>query len=167
MDEGYSTNKWLTFKQASELGGKVRKGQRGTLGVYYNKHSSMTANEAGETEETSYSFLKGFYLFNLDQVDGLDHLRELQGARQAVNVNADVSAFLASTGAEIKHGTHVQPCYVPSQDFISMPHQEIFKTDADYYSTVVHELKENKYIIDSHIPNELLLKTTSKGPPTP
>ena len=140
MDEGYSTNKWLTFKQASELGGKVRKGERGTQGVYYSKHSSMKENETGETEETSYSFLKGFYLFNLDQIDGLDHLREVKGARDSVSSNAAIDSFIASTGAEIKHGTHVQPCYIPSADYISMPHQDIFATDEDYYATTLHEL---------------------------
>ena len=139
-DEGYSTNKWLTFKQASEMGGQVRKGQRGTLGVYYNKQSSMTENEDGESEEKSYSFLKGFYLFNLDQIDGLDHLRVLEGGRDSVASNEEIDAFLQSSGAEIKHGNHVQPCYMPSADFISMPKQDIFKTDADYYATMVHEL---------------------------
>ncbi len=71
VTKGYTCPLWLTFKQALELGGNVRKGEHGELIVYANR---LTRTEAGDdTEETAREipFLKGYTVFNAEQCAGL------------------------------------------------------------------------------------------------
>jgi hypothetical protein len=68
---GFRSPFWMTFKQALEYGACVRKGERGTGIVYANRVTRTEAGENGEDVERSFSFLKGYTVFNADQIDGL------------------------------------------------------------------------------------------------
>jgi antirestriction protein ArdC len=72
MEKGYSAPIWMTFKQALALGGAVRKGERGSLVVYASTFSRTEADEStGEESERDIPFLKGYTVFNVEQIDGL------------------------------------------------------------------------------------------------
>ncbi len=74
MDKGYASAKWMTYKQAAELGGQVRKGEHGSLVVYADRFTKTEQNDRGEDIERSIPFMKGYTVFNVEQVDGLpDH----------------------------------------------------------------------------------------------
>jgi antirestriction protein ArdC len=47
MEKGYNCPLWLTCKQAAELGGQVRKGEKGSLVVYANKITKTDTDETG------------------------------------------------------------------------------------------------------------------------
>jgi antirestriction protein ArdC len=68
---GYSCPLWLTFKQALELGGNVRKGEHGELVVYANRITRTETNETGEETEREIPFLKGYTVFNAEPCEGL------------------------------------------------------------------------------------------------
>ena len=74
--QGYPLNRWLTYRQASELGGQVRRGERGTTVVLWRlRKLSATANtypDEGEPDlhERVIPLLRAFTVFNLAQVDG-------------------------------------------------------------------------------------------------
>ena len=71
-ERGFSAPLWLTYKQAQELGAQVRKGEKGSLVVYANTISRTETDEAtGEDMEREIPFMKGYTVFNADQVDGL------------------------------------------------------------------------------------------------
>ena len=76
--KGYSCPIWLTCKQALELGGAVRKGERGELVVYANSITRTGTDEKGEETERHIPFLTGYTVFNAEQCDGL--LRRQQQA---------------------------------------------------------------------------------------
>src|SRR5580700_6493791 len=72
MAKGYAAPIWMTFKQALELGGCVRKGERGSLVVYASSVTrTETDSETGEESERDIPFLKDYTVFNVEQIDGL------------------------------------------------------------------------------------------------
>ena len=68
---GHTCPTWLTFKQAIELGGNVRKGERGELVVYANSITRTETDIKGEETEREIPFLKGYTVFNAEQCEGL------------------------------------------------------------------------------------------------
>ena len=69
---GYTSPFWMTYRQASELGGQVRKGESGSFSVYYNTaRKSDTDQLTGETTEKTIRFMKWNHVFNASQIDGL------------------------------------------------------------------------------------------------
>ena len=72
MDRGYSAPVWMTFKQAMELNANVRKGERGSLVVYADKILRTETDAAtGEDSERAIPFMKGYTVFNVEQIEGL------------------------------------------------------------------------------------------------
>ena len=71
MEKGYSCPLWMTYKQAAELGGQVRKGEKGSLVVYANTFTKTGTDDKGAEVETEIPFMKGYTVFNAEQIDGL------------------------------------------------------------------------------------------------
>ena len=72
VSEGYSAPIWMTFRQAKELGASVRKGEHGELVVYANTVTRTEQDaETGEELEHAIPFMKGYTVFNVEQIDGL------------------------------------------------------------------------------------------------
>jgi antirestriction protein ArdC len=70
MEKGYAAPIWLTFRQALELGANVRKGEHGSLVVYADKIiRTETDVDTGEESEHAIPFMKGFTVFNVEQID--------------------------------------------------------------------------------------------------
>jgi antirestriction protein ArdC len=68
---GYASPHWMTFKQAKDLGAAVRKGEKGTVVMYYGS-ASKDDTETGEAKR--FGFAKSFRVFNAEQIEGLaDH----------------------------------------------------------------------------------------------
>jgi antirestriction protein ArdC len=71
MERGYTCPIWLTYNQAQELGGQVRKGEKGALVVHAGTFTRTEANDKGEDVEKEIPYMKGYTVFNAEQVDGL------------------------------------------------------------------------------------------------
>jgi antirestriction protein ArdC len=70
--QGFTAPIWMTFRQASELDAHVRKGAKGSLVVYANAITRTERNEkTGEDVEREIPYLKGYTVFNVEQIDGL------------------------------------------------------------------------------------------------
>jgi antirestriction protein ArdC len=136
---GYRTPRFLTFKQALELGGHVRKGERGTK-VYFVKRLEIRDDE--ETSTRLVPMMREYTVFNVDQCDGLPDIVTAGKPMRVRNPDARddlADQFLRATGADIREG-HSEAYYVPSRDFISMPAFGAFKGADHFYGTVFHEL---------------------------
>ncbi|WP_143058221.1 ArdC-like ssDNA-binding domain-containing protein, partial [Nitrosovibrio sp. Nv6] len=73
MTHGYSSDRWLTYKQAAEMGGQVRKGEKSITCVFFKTLERESENEGDSTEKAeSIRLIKPFWLFNLDQIDGIE-----------------------------------------------------------------------------------------------
>lgn len=144
-----SANNWtsprfLTFKQALDLGGHVRKGERGTR-VYFVKQLRVrdrTEAEGSDEAQRTISMLREFTVFNVAQCDGLPaNITNPQPLPPRHNDNRDpaAEAFLNTTGAEIREKGD-RAVYYPGPDFIGMPSFASFKDADHYYATNFHEL---------------------------
>ncbi len=137
----YAAPIWMTYKQATELGGHVRKGERGELVVYANKMVRTEENDQGEEVEQAIPFLKGYSAFNVEQIDGLPahYYRLAEPVLDPVERIEFADTFFTATGAEIRHGGN-QAYYAVNPDYIQMPPFESFQDAESYYSTLAHEI---------------------------
>src|SRR3546814_8926028 len=69
--QGHACPMWMTFRQAKEHGGFVRKGETGALVVYANSFTATETDEDGEESEREIPYLKGYTVFNCEQIEGL------------------------------------------------------------------------------------------------
>lgn len=140
--KGYACPIWLTFKQALELGGNVRKGETGELVVYANSITKTETDDKGEETEREIPFLKGYTVFNAEQCDGLPaHFyakAEAPPLTPAQRIEA-ADRFFAATGADIRHGGN-RAFYAEGPDYVQMPPFETFKDAESYAATLAHEL---------------------------
>lgn len=140
---GFAAPYWITFKQCIAMGGAVRKGETGTRVYFADKFVPLKekarAEEAGD-EPAAVAFLKRYTVFNADQCDGLPTgLMAPPVPRPERQIVPDAEALIAATGADFRVGGD-QAFYVPSQDFISIPHQTDYADQINYYRTAFHEL---------------------------
>jgi len=120
---GYRTPRFLTFKQALELGGNVRKGERGTKVVFVKQLQVRDQNTDSNSPTRLIPMMREYTVFNVDP-DARDGLAD---------------DFLRLTGADVREG-HGEACYIPSQDFISMLAFAGFKGADHFYNVAFHEL---------------------------
>lgn len=141
IDKGYSAPIWMTFKQALELGANVRKGEKGSLVVYADTITRTEPGENGEEREAVIPFMKGYTVFNVEQIEHLppQYLAKPEPPKiDAPQRIERAEQFFAATGAAIAHaGT--EACYVQSSDQIRMPPLETFVDAESYYATLAHE----------------------------
>jgi antirestriction protein ArdC len=138
---GYRTPRFLTFKQALELGGHVRKGERGTR-VYFVKQLEIRDGADDEPSIQLVPMMREYTVFNVDQCDGLPDTVTAGKPMRVRNPDARddlADQFLRATGADIREG-HGEAYYVPSRDFVSMPAFGAFKSADHFYGTAFHEL---------------------------
>jgi antirestriction protein ArdC len=139
--QGWATPRFLTFKQAQEAGGTVRKGERGTK-VYFVKQLRVTETKEGEAQDKLIPMMREYAVFNVAQCDGLPaNIVEGKPTRVRNPDTRDVLAdeFLASSLADIREGQG-EAYYAPGQDFISMPAFAAFKGADHFYGVAFHEL---------------------------
>jgi len=139
--KGYAAPIWITYKQAFELGAHVRKGEKGSLVVFASKASRTETDAAtGAEAEREIAFLKGYTVFNVEQVEGLPahFYQSAQQPLEPIQRIAHAEEFFAAIGADIRHGGN-RAYYNVSEDFVQMPPFESFRDPESYYETLAHE----------------------------
>ena len=141
MEQGFSCPIWMTYRQAKEHGGQVRKGSKGTLVVYASKLTRTEMNEeTGEEEEREIPYMKGYAVFNCEQIDGLpeEFYKPAAPVLDPVQRIDEAEAFFARLGADVRHGGN-RAYYAIGPDYVQMPHFETFRDAESYYTTLGHE----------------------------
>lgn len=138
--QGWAAPRFLTFKQAQELGGNVRKGEHGTK-VYFVKRLEVKGKDASDDEDARIvPMMREYTVFNVAQCEGLPQREPAtKTPRNKDQRDALADEFLGSTRADIREG-HGEAYYVPSQDFISLPAFAAFKNADNFYGVAFHEL---------------------------
>jgi len=135
---GFSRRTWLTLRQANELGGKVRKGEKACPVIFYGAAQPKPSDASASPEEDArrYRFLKLFHVFNVEQCDGLE-----LPAEPAIAASADLPAlcdWVKRAGATVRVGGD-KAFYAPSIDAICIPPVEAFLSDEYWTATLAHE----------------------------
>ncbi len=140
----YNVPIFLTFNQAKDLGGTVRKGARSLPVVFWQK--LKTEKDSGDQKERAPFVLKYYNVFNVVETD-LDYSAFL--APKPVETEPTEAKIIPSCEA-ISEGYAGRPLlvhhdqermfYSPSRDIVNMPNQERFKDPQEYYHVLFHEL---------------------------
>jgi len=135
---GYSSPYWLTYKQAEQLGGNVKKGEKGTHITYYSKVVKKD-KESGEIEG-SFALLKGYVVFNADQCEGIT-VPTIE-KHEPVEVIPALDGILSSykNRPEIFYKEQDRAYYSPSADTITLPSLAQFESAQEHAYTLAHEL---------------------------
>jgi len=140
--QSYANPYWLTFKQARQLGGYLRKGERSTPVVFWKWYERDQVNdENGELETVSSPILRYYSVFNVEQCE------ELDGKIPPLETNNSFSPIekaeqIAENMPHSPQITHAEAraYYRPFADMVNMPQPELFQSSEEYYSTLFHEL---------------------------
>ncbi|GHD99785.1 antirestriction protein [Defluviimonas sp. 20V17] len=141
MERSFAAPIWMTFRQARELGGHVRKGEKGSPVVYANSIQRTQLDEkSGEDVDVTIPFMKGYTVFNVDQIEDLPahYYAVADGAVNPDERDARAEAFFSALGARILNGGNAA-FYRPASDHIQMPMFEAFFDAQGYYATLAHE----------------------------
>ena len=133
----FASDRWLTFRQISMLGGQVRRGEKSSLAVLYLPRTQEETDalgqplldENGEPKVRHFGIIREFRLFNLSQCDGLPQ------------TPVDTAEAIAeNSGVTLRHRRQSKAYYKPAPDLVMMPHPQQFDSSEAYYSTLLHEL---------------------------
>ncbi len=143
VEGGYAGQRWLTFRQALALGGSVRRGERATVVVYVDRFvpedERRRASEAGEEARTT-AFLKQFYVFAVEQCDGLpDEVRGGPARAEPVPLEPWMEALILGMRVDVRVGGD-RARYHRLVDRIDVPPPSAYPEPVNWYRTVLHEL---------------------------
>ena len=137
----YASPYWLTFRQAQELGGSVRRGEKACPVVFW-KWLDVDEAGAGPTGKRRVPFLRYYSVFNAAQCEGIDaHVPAIDGTQRPhtpIETAEQIVAAMPRRPA-VRHGLE-RAFYDPSGDSVGMPAPERFDRPADYYNVLFHEL---------------------------
>ncbi len=140
--EGFTTGEWATYKQWQQIGGQVRKDQKAARIVFFKEMTKTeTDNESGEEKERRWPMARYAFVFNRDQVDGVE--QEVSSEPPVLIENLE--HFVQKTGAKVEIGG-TMACYSSRYDVIHMPNRALFTgtTESDsttsWYAVLFHEL---------------------------
>jgi len=141
----YTSPYWLTFLQAQELGGRVRRGEKGTPVIFWKLRQEMREEETGEGIRGKHCapVLRAYTVFNTDQCELPASLTARLAMPQAqaldpIQACDHVVEHMPQRPAIV----HEEPraYYAPGRDWVNLPAPHLFDHAADYYATLFHEL---------------------------
>lgn len=147
---------YLTYKQATELGGQVKKGAKAKFVVFYTMVNQKkvkevdpeTGEETGKTKtvkvEYGFPVLRFYNVFHIDDVEGLESKIE----KDTSNAHDPIEEAdrVASEYVEREEGLNLiiqhsnKAYYSPKKDEVVVPELAQYKVKEEYYSTLYHEL---------------------------
>jgi len=132
---------YVTFNQCQQEGGKVRKGEKSQMVVFW-KWIETEDEETGEKKELP--FLRYFNVFHIDQCEGLKakYTQELPQTSADADQTAEaiIADYIQRSGVRLTHCEGDRAFYQPLTDSITLPLRAQFRETAEYYSTAFHEL---------------------------
>jgi len=153
---GFESPYWLTYKQAVEMGGQVRKGEKATPIIRFNPpdkkrlqaiddDDSLDDEEKAERKKRLFGFYKVFLVFNAEQIDGIEFPKAEPTEPAKVFNPIEEAEKVVANMPNRPTIVHREPgaFYRPFDDSINMPKRELFDSPEDYYSTLFHELSHS------------------------
>src|SRR5580693_5288141 len=153
LQRGYADSRWMTYKQASDNGWQVRRGEKGTQIEYWEVKDASdntrpsrpggagdgsSANGSNSDSEKSRLIHRVYTVFNAQQIERIPaHAPAQHTTFEVVQAGEQI---LTNSGANIAHDQADRAFYSRAQDSIHLPPRDAFKNAAAYYGTALHEL---------------------------
>lgn len=138
LSAGYRSRFWLTFRQTAQRGGHIKRGEKGSLVVFYKM---LEAKDRETGEPTTIPVLRHYHVWNLEQTEGLNLGPEPERAERPFTSIEAAERIVAGfeDGPSIERGGR-QALYWPQSDKVTVPEPERFLSDELFYATLFHEL---------------------------
>lgn len=137
---------FLTFLQAKDLGGHVRKGERGfpviKVGTWEKKTQELCAPPE-ENSSTPRHFLRFYTVFNASQIEGIEFPEPPPCPDYTESEKGQAARQIAEgmpNPPDIFEGRKAIPHYVPATDTVELPDRRTFLAEWRFYKTLFHEL---------------------------
>jgi antirestriction protein ArdC len=138
----HSSPYFLTFKQAQQLGGHIRKGEKSMPCIFWTEWEKEDRDTG---EQKRLPVLRYYRLFSSEQCEDIDHnrlndLKELEASDEFDPITEAEMVVDDMQNPPIITHAGSQACYHPSGDTVNMPDKKLFESAESYYSTIFHEL---------------------------
>ena len=138
---------YATFNQISKEGGKVKKGAKSKIVVFWSPVKKEETDDAGEKTEKLYFVLKYYRVFNLNDCEDIKKKylndddtkfihEEVKDAEDVIRGYSEANPTLKIMRNERSNSAF----YRPSEDLIQVPMMEQFEKVEEFYSTLFHEM---------------------------
>ena len=132
---------YATYKQWSEIGGKVRKGEKSEIVVFWKIIQVEEQNKDGKTVKKSIPLLKYINVFHVSQVDGVEPKTSKPIEHNPIEEAEEIKRNYAKReNISIKEIVTDRAFYSPMMDYIEVPCKEQYKDIMEFYSTLFHEM---------------------------
>ena len=135
------TGEYASFKQWTELGGHIRKGEKAEIVTFWKIQPIEEENEDGEKVTKQIPLLRYYNVFHISQVEGVEpksiDLNELQPIEEAERIKTQ---YMQREHIKILEKVTDKAFYSPSLDYIQVPCKEQYQDIEEYYSTLFHEI---------------------------
>ncbi len=132
---------WLTFRQARELGGTIKSGEKSTPIVFW-KFSALLDDQNqpirdSEGREKRIPLVRYSNVFNLSQTEGIPspkiEEREIPPIEKAEKMVQEARLCPIQVGSD-------KASYSPAEDVLRIPERSSFRSSEDYYHVLFHEM---------------------------
>ena len=135
------TGEYASFKQWTELGGHIRKGEKAEIVTFWKIQPIEEENEDGEKVIKQIPLLRYYNVFHISQVEGVEpkniDLNELQPIEEAERIKNE---YMQREHIKILEKVTDKAFYSPSLDYIQIPCKEQYQNIEEFYSTLFHEM---------------------------
>lgn len=136
------SGEYATFKQWSDLGGKIRKGEKSEMVVFWKVIEVTETDENVKDKKKSIPLLKYINVFHISQVDGVqplnkDKLIVHEPIKEAEEIKVN---YINREGIVIKEVVTNEAFYSLLGDYIQVPCKEQYTDIMEFYSTLFHEI---------------------------
>ena len=139
--QGFPSRFWLSFNQATKLGGRIRKGEKSSPVIFWNVGEEQETTTQDGKRETSRPFLLRYYsVFNFSQTEGIDIPASLLLETRINDPIAMCEQIVASMPNPPASQQSDKAWYSPSKDAVGMPARGLFHSSEEFYATEFHEL---------------------------
>jgi antirestriction protein ArdC len=132
---GYSLPYWLTYCQASKLGGTIKRGEKGTAIIYWK-----LLDVKDEDEEKQIPFLQSYTVFNVLQCEGIDIPEDENQKNQFEPLDKCENVIAHMPNKPVVEFGVARAFYDHSKDKINMPPRNLFEGTEEFYCTLFHEM---------------------------
>ncbi|HLY68173.1 MAG TPA: zincin-like metallopeptidase domain-containing protein [Puia sp.] len=143
MHYGFRTPYFITYRQAMDAGGTIRRGQNGFIVIYWAtfENKSKPVEIDGEKKFLTYRVPRSHTVFNIDQTLGIVYPKVeklLRSQIQKIDACEKTIECMPQKPLILNRGDEAY--YDKVTDCITLPAVEKFCSDEDYYKTLFHEL---------------------------
>lgn len=135
------SGEYATFKQWSELGGHIRKGEKSEIVVFWKLQPYEDENADGEKIIKQIPLLRYYNVFHVSQVDGIEpkelDLNEFEPIEEAEKIKTE---YMTRENLKILEKLTDKAFYSPAFDYIQVPCKEQYQNVEEFYSTLFHEM---------------------------